>query len=59
MAGPETPAEVKAVVQQADAEFEQESDPEWFAEYGQNLADYTHWLFGDRYRAAPGGSPAT
>lgn len=57
MAGPETPAEIAAAVQQADAEFERESDPEWLEKYGENLADYTHRLFG--YEEAPDGPPVT
>lgn len=43
--GPESPADVAAMLDEVDQKVKSESDPEWFAKYGQNLADYTRSLF--------------
>lgn len=45
--GRETPEEVAAMLAEVDQEVERESDPEWYAKYGENLAEYAHRLFGE------------
>jgi hypothetical protein len=45
-AGPDNSEEIVATIAGADAAMKDTEDIEWLEKYGENLAGYTHHLFG-------------